>query len=299
MIHPARLLTATALVAIAAGTLVSCSQDDAASADDDDLGTITIGFLPSWTDAVNNAYLLEDQLAKLGYTVELDELASPSVLYTALAEGTVDVYPSAWSDISQAQYIEKYGDDLEDLGTYYGNAHGTLAVPDYVDIDSVEGLLGQAERFGGKIYTIEPGSGTATMAEENLFPEYGLGDEYELVPSSLAAMLATLESAVEDQEDIVVTLWRPFWAYDAYGLKDLTDPKEGMGATEGLHFVAHKGFSEEFPEAADLIGQIELDDTQYGALENAVVNEFGAGEEPQAIDRWIADHADELEWIID
>ncbi|GGO61640.1 glycine/betaine ABC transporter substrate-binding protein [Microbacterium nanhaiense] len=299
MNRPARLLTTTVLVVVTAGALSSCSQEDAASADGDDLGTVTVGFLPSWTDAVNNAYLLEDQLTKLGYTVELEELSSPAVLYTALAEGTVDVYPSAWSDISQAQYIEKYGDDLEDLGTYYGNAHGTLAVPDYVDIDSVEDLRGQADRFGGKIYTIEPGSGTATMAEENLFPAYDLGGEYELVPSSLAAMLATLESAVADQEDIVVTLWRPFWAYDAYGLKDLEDPEEGMGATEGLHFMAHKGFSEEFPEAADLIGQIELDDAQYGALENAVVNEFGAGEQPEAIDQWVADHAGKLDWIIE
>lgn len=289
-------ITAVALAAIAAGSLAGCAD---AETEGGDLGTITIGFLPSWTDAVNNAYLLDDQLTKLGYTVELKEFTAPAVLYTALAEGDVDIYPSAWSDISQLSYAEKYRDDLEDLGSYYDTAHGTLAVPDYVDIDSVEDLHGQADRFDGKIYTIEPGSGTATMAEENLFPSYELGDEYELVPSSLSAMLATLESAVEDEEDIVVTLWRPFWAYDAYGLKDLDDPKEGMGATEGLHFMAHAGFSDEFPEATELIQQIKLDDAQYGSLENAVVNEFDDDEQPQAIDQWVADHRDEFDWVLE
>ncbi|HJA05425.1 MAG TPA: glycine betaine ABC transporter substrate-binding protein [Candidatus Microbacterium stercoravium] len=298
MNRPGRIVAIASLGAAACAMLAGCTSEDAEGADGD-LGTITVGFLPSWTDAVNNAYLLEDQLEKLGYTVELESLASPAVLYTALAEGEVDIYPSAWSDISQVAYVEKYGDDLEDLGAYYDNAHGTLAVPDYVDIDKVEDLHGQADRFGGKIYTIEPGSGTATMAEESLFPAYDLGDEYELTPSSLAAMLATLESAIENEEDIVVTLWRPFWAYDELGLKDLDDPKEGMGATEGLHFMAHKGFSDDFPEATELIQQIKLDDAQYGALENAVVNEFGDDEQPEAIDQWVADHADEFDWIIE
>lgn len=296
-----RMIAATGLGALACASLVSCAGDDAgANADGSkNLGTITVGFLPSWTDAVNNAYLLEDQLEKLGYAVELEPLTVPAVLYTALAEGDVDIYPSAWSDISQASYVEEYGDRLEDLGAYYTDAHGTLAVPDYVDIDHVEDLHGQADRFNGKIYTIEAGSGTALMAKENLFPAYDLGDEYDLTPSSLAAMLATLEDAIEDEEDIVVTLWRPFWAYEALGLKDLEDPKEGMGAAEGLHFMAHKGFSDEFPEATELIQQIKLNDAQYGALENAVVNEFDDGEEPAAIDQWVAEHADEFEWIIE
>ncbi|WP_232527834.1 glycine betaine ABC transporter substrate-binding protein [Microbacterium suaedae] len=291
-----RILTAAALGSAALLALSGCGSETTTAAEEE---TITVGFLPSWTDAVNNAYLLQDQFEKMGYAVELEELTEPGLLYTALAEGDVDIYPSAWSDISQAAYIEKYGDRIEDIGTYYDNAHGTLAVPDYVDIDAVEDLHGQADRFDGRIYTIEPSSGTATMAEESLFPAYQLGDEYTLTSSSLAAMLTALEDAVNNEEDIVVTLWRPFWAYEEYGLKDLDDPKEGMGATEGLHFLAHKGFSDDFPEAADLMAQITLNDEQYGALENTVVNEFGDGEEPEAIDAWLADYGDEFEWVVE
>ena len=280
--------------------LTGCTSESSADTQgSSDMGTITIGFLPSWTDAVNNAYLLEDQLTKLGYDVELETLTEPGMLYTALAQGDVDIYPSAWPEISQKAFMEKYGDDLEDLGTYYEGAQGFLAVPEYMDdIDSVDDLHGQGDRFDGRIYTIEPGSGTATMASEKLFPTHGLGDEYTLTSSSLAAMLTVVDDAVESEEDVVVTLWKPFWAIDAYGLKELEDPENGMGDPEGLHFLGHKGFAEEFPEAADLIGQITLDDEQYGSLENLVVNEFGADREAEAVDAWLEEHEGQLDWAV-
>lgn len=292
-----RALTGILALGLAAPlALVGCTAEDSAAGGDKE--TLTIGYLPSWTDAVNNAYLLQDQLEKLGYAVEMETLTEPGLLYTALAEGDIDIYPSAWPDISQKVYIERYGDQLEDLGTYYADAKGTLAVPSYVDIDTMDELKEQADRFDNKIYTIEAGSGTATMAQESLFPAYGLDEDFTLVSSSLAAMLATLDDAVDRQEDIVVTLWRPFWANDAYDLKAIEDPKDGMGETEGLHFLGNKGFSERFPEAADLIGRIKLDDAQYNALENAVVNEFGEGQQAEAIDAWLQAHDDEFDWVV-
>lgn len=287
------LTSSLALVGCTTGA--ADAQDDA---QDESKGTITVGYLPSWTDAVNNAFLLQDQLEKIGYTVEMQTLTEPGMLYTALAEGDVDIYPSAWSDISQVTYMERYGDDLEDLGTYYDSAKGTLAVPSYVDIDTIDELKAQADRFDNTVYTIEPGSGTATMAKDNLFPAYGLDEDFTLKSSSLAAMLTVLQDAVESEEDVVVTLWRPFWGNDTFDLKALEDPKDGMGETEGLHFMGHKGFTEEFPEAAELIGQIKLDDAQYGALENMVVNEFGEGKEPEAIDAWLEEYGDQFDWVV-
>jgi glycine betaine/proline transport system substrate-binding protein len=279
--------------------LTGCTTAGATDASDNSKGTITIGYLPSWTDAVNNAFLLEDQFTKLGYTVELETLTEPGMLYTALAEGDVDIYPSAWPEISQKAYMDTYADDLEDLGTYYEDAQGFLAVPEYMDdIDSVDDLKGQGDRFGGRIYTIEPGSGTATMAQDNLFPAHDLGDEYTLTSSSLAGMLTVLDDAVESQEDVVVTLWKPYWAIEAYGLKALEDPLNGMGDPEGLHFMGHKGFAEEFPEAAELLSKIRLDDAQYGSLENMVVNEFGEGQEADAIDAWLEDNGDQFDWVV-
>lgn len=47
--------------------------------------------------------------------------------------------------------MEKYGDDIEDLGKYYENAKLTLAVPEYSELNSIEDLVGKGGEFDGKI----------------------------------------------------------------------------------------------------------------------------------------------------
>lgn len=278
---------AAALLAL---TGCSAGTDDGGSSDDK--GTITLGFIPSWTDGLSTAYLLQNQLEQMGYTVEMEELTEAAPLYTGLANGDVDIYPSAWPEVTHAKYMEKYGDDIEDLGAYYDNAKLTIAVPTYMDIDSIADLKGNADRFDGKIIGIEPGAGLTGVTQDSMIPEYGLEDEYELVTSSTATMLTTLQNKIDAKEDVVVTLWRPFWANSAFDVKDLKDPKGAMGDTEALHFLATKGFSDEFPDVADYIGGIKLDDDSYGSLEDLVVNEYGEGKEPEAIEQWLKDNPD-------
>src|SRR5699024_4955285 len=70
----------------------------------------------------------------------------------------------------------------------------------------------------------------------------------KLKSSSDTAMLAELDSAIEAEKPIVVTLWHPHWAYSRYDLKDLEDPKNAMGETEELHIAAREGFSDDYPE---------------------------------------------------
>lgn len=294
--------------------LASCASDseepadggDAASEEEEDatggedLGTITLGFLPSWTDGLSTAWLLKDQLEAIGYTVEFEELTEAAILYTGLANGDVDIYPSAWSEVTHADYMDEYGDQLEDLGAYYEGAVLTIAVPEYMeDINSIEDLKGNADRFGGEIIGIEPSAGLTNQTETVMMPEYGLDEEYKLVTSSTSTMLAALDDAVQSEEDIVVTLWRPFWANNEFPVKDLEDPNGAMGEPEALHFMATKGFSEEFPEAAELIGGIKLDDAEYGTLEDLVVNEYeGEDDKSEAIDTWISDHPEAFDTIV-
>ncbi|WP_136041744.1 MULTISPECIES: glycine betaine ABC transporter substrate-binding protein [unclassified Microbacterium] len=301
-----RIMTIAAIGAVGALALSGCASDGAGGTIElgggggntgggGDKGTITLGFLPSWTDGLSTAYLLQDQLEKIGYDVELKTLTEAGPLYTGLAQGDVDLFPSAWPEVTHAEYMETYGASIEDLGTYYDNARLTIAVPEYSELTSIEDLAGAD--LGGKIYGIEPGAGL-TAQTQKMLPAYGLDSEYELVTSSTAAMLTELKSATEKQEDIVVTLWRPFWANDAFPVKDLEDPKGAMGTAEGLHFLGTKGFAEEFPEAAELIEQIKLDDEQYGALEDLVVNEYGEGEEADAVDEWLKEYGDQFEWVV-
>ncbi|RLK52256.1 glycine betaine ABC transporter substrate-binding protein [Microbacterium telephonicum] len=292
-----------ALGAAASLALAGCASGNQAQGGSDEggadsKGTITLGYLPGWTDGLSTAYLLEDQLTKLGYSVEMEELTEAGPLYAGLAQGDIDIYPSAWPELTHASYMESYEGQIDDLGAYYDNAKLTIAVPDYVDIDSIEDLAGQADRFGGQIVGIEPGAGLTKQTQESMLPAYGLEGEYQLLTSSTAAMVTELDSAVAAQRDIVVTSWRPFWANAAYGLKDLADPKGAMGEKEALHFLGTSGFADEFPEAAELIAGIRLDDEQYGSLEDMVVNEYGEGKYADAVDAWIAANPDAYDTLI-
>ncbi|WP_298040785.1 glycine betaine ABC transporter substrate-binding protein [uncultured Microbacterium sp.] len=296
-----RITSALALGVAASLALVGCATgNDTAGGDgaSDDKGTITLGYIPSWTDGLSMAYLMQDQLEKLGYTVNMQTLTEAGPLYTGLAQGDVDVFPSAWPEVTHAEYMKTYGDDLEDLGAYYENAKLTIAVPSYSEIDSIEDLKGNADLFDGRIIGIEPGAGLTGVTQNSMMPEYELEGEYTLETSSTAAMLTVLGEAIDKQEEVVVTLWRPFWANSTYDVKDLEDPLGAMGEAETLNFMAHKGFAEEFPEAAELMASIQLDDDQYGALEDLVVNEYGEGEEAAAIDAWLEANGDQFDWVV-
>ncbi|MEV4669413.1 glycine betaine ABC transporter substrate-binding protein [Microbacterium sp. LWO12-1.2] len=301
-----KILSIAALGVATSLTLAGCSGDGmggtgggsgSSDSGSGDKGTITLGFLPSWTDGLSTAYLLQNQLEKIGYTVEMKTLTEAGPLYTGLAQGDVDMYPSAWPELTHASYMEQYGDDIEDLGTYYDNAKLTIAVPEYSELTSIEDLKGKGADFDGKIIGIEPGAGL-TAQTEKMIPAYGLEGEYQLVTSSTAAMLTELKTATDKQEDLVVTLWRPFWANDSFGMKDLEDPMGAMGEAEGLHFLGTKGFADEFPEAAELIEKIKLDDAQYGSLEDLVVNEYGEGKEADAVDEWLKQYGDQFDWVV-
>lgn len=58
-----------------------------------------------------------------------------------------------------------------------------------------------------------------------MMPAYDLEKDFELVTSSTPAMLTELGNAIDAKDDIVVTLWRPFWANNAFDVKELEDPK--------------------------------------------------------------------------
>lgn len=278
-------VTALAMTTAACG---GSSGDDSAAGGT----TITMGVIPGWTDETATTYLLKDVLEDNGYTVEVTELSDNAPMYTALANGDIDVLSSSWMELTHKSYMDEYGENLEDLGVYYEGATSFLAVPDYVDITSIEELPARADEFGGRVVGIEPGAGLTKMTQESVFPAYGLDEGFELQLSSTAAMLTELEKATEAQEPIVVTMWKPFWANLTYPIRALEDPKGAYGEPENLHVLAREGFSEDQPEVAAMLENFTLTDEQFGTLENMVVNDFGEGEEEQAVAAWLEQNPD-------
>lgn len=276
------------LAAVAAATTLSITL--AACGSDGD--KITLGYIPSWTDGLSTAYLLDKVLTDAGYEVEHEELSDAGVLYTALADGAVDMYPSAWPEVTHKSYMDEHVDQIEDTGSYYDNAILTFAVPEYSKIKSIEELPGLVDELDGRIVGIEPGAGLTEATQESVFPEYGLEEAgFKLQTSSTSTMLTELESAIDSKEEIVVTLWRPFWANAEFGMRDLEDPKGAFGEPEALHFLGRQGFAEDYPEVAEWIGNIELSDEEYGALEDLVVNKHK--DNPAAgVDEWLEEYSD-------
>ncbi|RZU31737.1 glycine betaine ABC transporter substrate-binding protein [Blastococcus saxobsidens] len=288
--HALRLAAGLAALSLTAtacggdeGTDATASGEGGSSCD-----SVTLGFIPSWTDGLSTAYLWQNVLEDRGLEVEFEEISEAAVLYAGLAEGDVDVYPSAWSEVTHAEYMEEYGDRLQDLGAWYEGAVLTFAVPEYTEIESIADLADNAETFDGRIVGIEPGAGLTAVTKDSVVPAYDLDDAgYELVESSTTAMLAELQSAVDAQEDIVVTLWHPFWAYGEFPLKDLADPEGALGDSEALHLLARDGFAADCGDVAEVMGGLQLSDEQYASLENTVVNEYGEGEYAEGVEAWL------------
>ncbi|GAB3356910.1 glycine betaine ABC transporter substrate-binding protein [Modestobacter lapidis] len=296
----ARLAAGLAAVALTATACGGDSDTDASAAgstasEGAACESVNLGFIPSWTDGLSLAHLWDHVLQEQGIEVEMTEISDAAPLYAGLAGGDVDVYPSAWSEVTHAAYMDEYGDQIEDLGAWYDGAVLTFAVPEYTDIDSIADLAGNAEMFDGRIIGIEPGAGLTKTTKESVIPTYGLGEEYTLVESSTTAMLAELQAATEANEDIVVTLWRPFWANSEFPVKDLADPEGALGDAEGLHTLARTGFSEDCSDVAAMMENLTLTDEQYGSLENLVVNEYGEGRYGEAVDAWIEQNPDFME----
>ncbi|WP_208560733.1 glycine betaine ABC transporter substrate-binding protein [Marinilactibacillus kalidii] len=66
----------------------------------------------------------------------------PAIMFSAIASGEGDVSLAPWLPGSHGAFMDEYGDDLEDLGENLEGARSGLAVPSYMDIDSIDDIPG-------------------------------------------------------------------------------------------------------------------------------------------------------------
>jgi glycine betaine/proline transport system substrate-binding protein len=248
---------------------------------------VTLGVIQGWTDYTSTAALMQVILEEQGWKVKVQDVSDNAPMYTGLAKGDIDVLTSSWKDRTHASYWEEYGKDLTDVGSYYEGASLFLAAPDYSNIKSIEDLPAKAGELGDRIVGIEPGAGLTKITQEKVMPDYGLDTNFKLVLSSTTAMLAELKKATAEKKPIVVTLWKPFWANQAFPVQPLADPKKAFGDPENLHVVANKEYADAHPNLTKMLAAFKLTDEQYGSLEDTVVNKFGKGEEDKAAKAWL------------
>ncbi|MFV0285673.1 MAG: glycine betaine ABC transporter substrate-binding protein [Demequina sp.] len=288
--------TALAVTAVAGLALAGCSSSDdttdgATSAEGATTGgEITLAVFNGWDESLASSLLWQNVLTEQGYDVSL-EYADPAPVFQGVADGDYDVVTDVWLPVTHEEYINKFGEDMEELGTWFDSAALTIAVNADAPVDSIADLPEYVDEMGGRIVGIEPGAGL-TGATERAIEAYGLGD-FDFITSSTPAMLSELDKAQGDGENIIVTLWEPHWAYGAYDLKNLEDPEGIMGDAEGITTYARTGFGEDFPEVSGWLTDFTMDSELLYDLENQL-NGADSSDYEQIVTDWVAANQ---EWV--
>lgn len=240
----------------------------------------------AWDENIAVTNLWKRVLEKRGYKMKLTP-SDVGPVYTALAQGDLDLDLDAWLPTAQKQYWEKNKANLKDLGSWYSPTSLEIAVPSYVKgVKSLEDLKGKGDKFNGKIIGIEPGTGVMTALKDKVLPGYGLDKEYKIVSGSTPAMLSELKSAYAKKEPVAVLLWSPHWAYNEYKLTKLKDPKVGFGKGDTIRTISSKEFPKQYPQLTKWLKDFKMSEQELAGLENEI-NKAGKGNEPEAVDTWL------------
>jgi glycine betaine/proline transport system substrate-binding protein len=294
----AGLVAATSLAACGGrDSDTAAAADDAASSGSGGSGdkSLTIGMAAGWAEDIAVSHLWKHVLEEEGYDVTLKELDVAPV-FVGVAKGDLDLFFDTWLPVTHEDYWNQYGDQVEDLGIWYDQATLNIAVPEYVDAETIGDLKGMAEKFDGTITGIDPGAGLTRVTKDEAMPTYGL-DDYELKTSSTPAMLAALKKATDEKKPIVVTLWHPHWAYSAFPIKDLEDPEGAMGEAEEIHTIASTEFVENNADLVEKIKSFEMDDATLADLEKVVLQEHEDDLEA-GVDAWVEENQDYVDSML-
>ena len=247
---------------------------------------ITVGTM-SWEDLTPITGITKKVLEDSGYTVKVVDFSEWGIAYAALTKGDIQILASQTDYVAQ-DYWDKNKRRLEKISPVSHGLYQAIAVPKYVTIDSIDQLNDNAEKFGGKIVGIEPGSGLMRDTA-NSVKAYDL--KLQLVEGSTAAMTAALKSAVDRKEWIAVTIWEPSWMMQKYDVKFLKDPKAVFPPPQSYYWIGKKGFSADNPHAREVIASVYVPLADITAI-NSAVNEGKTMDE--AIKAWTDSHADLL-----
>ena len=246
--------------------------------------TITMGTL-SWDDLTPITAVTKKVLEDAGYTVKLTSFSEWGIAFAALSKGDVQLLASQTNYISQDHW-DKNKSRLEKLSPVSHGLFQAFAVPKYVSIDSTDQLTANADKFGGKIIGIEPGSGLMRDAATAV-KSYGI--KLKLVEGSTAAMSAAVKSATARKEWVVATVWEPSEFMKKYDLKFLKDPKGVFPPPQTYYWIANKGFSAAYPQARELIAGVYLPLADINDINTALAD----GKKLDAeMKNWYESHAD-------
>lgn len=275
------------LALIGCGGAADTEQGDKAAEDTVNKGPVEILYV-EWACATATSHVIADVLeSKMGYTdVKLTPVTA-ALMYEGLSTGSGDAIFCSWLPLTHGDYMDKVGDEVDDLGPNMEGAKIGWVVPEYVELSSIEDLKDASvkEKLDGKITGIDSGAGLMKASEKAL-TEYDL--DYELLEGSGATMTAALGAAVDQDEWIVVTGWTPHWKFARWDLKYLDDPKNVFGGAETINTVVRKGLKEDMPEVYELFDNFHWTDKDLGSAMMMAQEEGATGQ--SAASKWVAEN---------
>ncbi|SDH18197.1 glycine betaine/proline transport system substrate-binding protein [Alteribacillus persepolensis] len=164
--------------------------------------------------------------------------------------------------------------------------------PEGTEEGSEEASSNLGEEVDYTITGIDAGAGVMASAEQAI-EDYGLED-WELQPSSDAAMTSALTEAVENEEPIVVTGWNPHWKFAVHDLKYLEDPEGSFGEAEDIHTLVRNGLEEDKPEAYEVLDNFAWEGED---MEEVMLDIYEGTDEQEAARNWVDENEDTVsEW---
>ncbi len=231
---------------------------------------VTIAYV-EWAHAQAITHVAATILEDNGFDVTLDlktdsdGISANQQMWQAVAEGSADAHFAAWLPETHADMYGPDGeftDQVVQLGANYEGAEMGLVVPSYVNINSATELDGLKADFNGKIHSVADGTNiykrTDTAIDENT---YGLND-WTLVRHDTdqgeTPMTDALETAINANENIVVTGWHPHWMFGKWDLKVLDDPQGVYAEAQTIYTMVRTGLDADYPDAYNFLDQFDF-----------------------------------------
>lgn len=238
------------------------SAQAAWSAEADECKTVRMAE-PGWNDLAFTTGVANVLFDALGYQPQSSVLGI-NVIYEGMKNKDVDLFLGYW-DPAMVTYYEPYKADgsVEQVRVNLEGAKYTFAVPTYAweaGVKDFADLHKFADKFGSKMYGIEPGS-NQLMLDAIADPSLNLNG-WQVVESSEAGMLSEVGYKIKEKQFIVFQGWAPHPMNTAYDFKYLTGGDKFYGPNLGAATVStqvRKGYLEQCPNAGHLLKNLVFD----------------------------------------
>lgn len=268
----------------------------------DNQKTVRFGYV-QWPGVTVKTHVVKTITEYLGYETEMTSGMKPTIL-RGLDMKDLDVFLGLWLPQMNNDF-EPYQEkgSIKIIRVNLEEVVWTTGVPEYVweaGVKSHEDLAEYAEKFDFKWYGLEPGSsGNAIMSEAIENNIYNL-DNWEVVNSSAAAMMASVDKHISNKEWIAWSAWKPHWMNIEYDVRYLKDP-EHIWSEEGTNkrvlTITRAGFEEDMPNYTKFLQQFKV----TSPIQSKWILEYGKKDRPadEVAEEWIANNLGIVnQWVL-